>query len=199
MPLCLTFIDLKKPFDTIETEAVIEALDNQGVRTPYIKILRELYSKSTTKISPFYTDVIIDVKRGLRQGDAISPKIFSGILKNAMRVLHQPGGMLAGFNETCNKIGLQLNIGKTMFMRNGLVCDAPFSLNGKNISECSSYVYLGREINMMNGLTLEQGRRKRAAWGAYKSIEDVVKKTRNTRLRAHLFDTTVLSALTYAL
>ncbi|KAE9420292.1 hypothetical protein Angca_004981, partial [Angiostrongylus cantonensis] len=35
-------------------------------------------------------------------------------------------------------------------------------------------------------------------WGAFKSIEDVVKKTKNTRLRAHLFDLTVLPALTYA-
>ncbi|KAE9420051.1 hypothetical protein Angca_005678, partial [Angiostrongylus cantonensis] len=39
----------------------------------------------------------------------------------------------------------------------------------------------------------------RAAWGAFKSIEDVVKRTKNTRLRAHLFDSTVLPALTYAL
>ncbi|KAE9416929.1 hypothetical protein Angca_005976, partial [Angiostrongylus cantonensis] len=38
----------------------------------------------------------------------------------------------------------------------------------------------------------------RAAWGAFKSAEDVVKKTRNNRLRAHLFDSTVLPALTYA-
>ncbi|KAE9413562.1 hypothetical protein Angca_008621, partial [Angiostrongylus cantonensis] len=38
----------------------------------------------------------------------------------------------------------------------------------------------------------------RAAWGAFKSIEDVVKRTKNTRLRAHLYDSTVLSALTYA-
>ncbi|KAE9420893.1 hypothetical protein Angca_003980, partial [Angiostrongylus cantonensis] len=37
----------------------------------------------------------------------------------------------------------------------------------------------------------------RAAWGAFKSIEDVVKRTKNTRLRAHLFDSTVLPALTY--
>ncbi|KAK6765359.1 hypothetical protein RB195_025326 [Necator americanus] len=50
----------------------------------------------------------------------------------------------------------------------------------------------------MNDLTPELGRRRRAAWGAYKSIEDVVKKTRNTRLRAHLFNTTSLPALTYA-
>ncbi|KAE9413714.1 hypothetical protein Angca_009398, partial [Angiostrongylus cantonensis] len=38
----------------------------------------------------------------------------------------------------------------------------------------------------------------RAAWGAFKSIEDVVKRAKNTRLRAHLFDSTVLPALTYA-
>ncbi|KAE9413242.1 hypothetical protein Angca_008590, partial [Angiostrongylus cantonensis] len=38
----------------------------------------------------------------------------------------------------------------------------------------------------------------RAAWGAFKSIEDVVKRIKNTRLRVHLFDSTVLPALTYA-
>ncbi|KAK6734840.1 hypothetical protein RB195_018183 [Necator americanus] len=184
MPLCLTFIDLKKAFDSVETEAVMEALDNQGVPTQYIK------------------------------GDTISPKIFTATLENAMRKLEwddmgvkvdgrqlhhlrfaddivlitpsisQAERMLTEFDETY--IGLQLNLQKTMFMRNGWVSDAPFSLNGTNISECTSYVYLGRELNMMNDLTTELGRRRRAAWGAYKSIEDVVKKTRNTRLRAHL-------------
>ena len=38
MPLCLTFIDLKKAFDSVETEAVVEALDNQGFPTQYIKV-----------------------------------------------------------------------------------------------------------------------------------------------------------------
>ncbi|KAK6742654.1 hypothetical protein RB195_010112 [Necator americanus] len=198
MPLCLAFIDLKKAFDSVETEAVMEALDNQGVPTQYIK------------------------------GDTISPKIFTATLENAMRKLEwddmgvkvdgrqlhhlrfaddivlvtpsisQAERMLTEFDETCGCIGLQLNLQKTMFMRNGWVSDAPFTLNGTNISECTSYVYLGRELNMMNDLTPELGRRRRAAWGAYKSIEDVVKKTRNTRLRAHLFNTTVLPALTYA-
>ncbi|WKY14926.1 hypothetical protein Q1695_000438 [Nippostrongylus brasiliensis] len=40
---------------------------------------------------------------------------------------------------------------------------------------------------MTNDLSPELGRRKRAAWGAFKA-----------RLRAHLFDSTVLPALTYA-
>ncbi|KAK6755664.1 hypothetical protein RB195_014192 [Necator americanus] len=66
--------------------------------------------------------------------------------------------------ETCGKIGLQLNLQKTMFMRNGWVSDDPFTLNGTNSSECSSYVYLAQEINMKNDHTSKLGRRKRAAW-----------------------------------
>ncbi|KAK6731519.1 hypothetical protein RB195_007771 [Necator americanus] len=31
MSLCLTFIDLKKAFDSIETKALVKALDNQAV------------------------------------------------------------------------------------------------------------------------------------------------------------------------
>ncbi|VDM57814.1 unnamed protein product [Angiostrongylus costaricensis] len=105
--------------------------------------------------------------------------------------------MLVDFDKTCGKIGLRLNLTATMLMKNGLASYAPFTLNGTNISECSSYIYLGREINMMKALAPELSRRKRAAWGAFKSIEDVVKKTKNTRLHAYLFDSTVLPALTY--
>ncbi|EYC05088.1 hypothetical protein Y032_0084g1772 [Ancylostoma ceylanicum] len=50
----------------------------------------------------------------------------------------------------------------------------------------------------MNDLASELGRRKRAGWGADESIEGVMKKTKNTRLRAQLFKTTVFPALTYA-
>ena len=46
---------------------------------------------------------------------------------------------------------------------------------------------------MINDLAPELSRRIRG--GAYKSIEDVLKRTKNIRLRAHLFDSTVLPAL----
>ncbi|KAK6748940.1 hypothetical protein RB195_001512 [Necator americanus] len=84
---CLTFIDLKKAFDSDEAEVVMEALDNLGVPTQYIKILRELYSNFTTGISPFFESIIIDVKRGVRQDNTISPKIFTTTLENAKRKL----------------------------------------------------------------------------------------------------------------
>ncbi|WKY01632.1 hypothetical protein Q1695_015557 [Nippostrongylus brasiliensis] len=203
-PLCLTFIDLKKAFDS-----------RNG-------------SGFTIVITPFYNNVRINVKRGVRQGDTISPKLFNASLETIMRTLEwddmgvkidgrqlhhlrfaddivlitpsitQAERMLADFDHACGKIGLQLNLTKTVFMRNGYVSDAPFSLNGTNISECSSYVYLGWEVNMTNDLNPELGRRKRAAWGAFKSVEEVVRRTKNARLRAHLFDSTVLPALTYA-
>ncbi|WKY03172.1 hypothetical protein Q1695_016458 [Nippostrongylus brasiliensis] len=48
---------------------------------------------------------------------------------------------------------------------------------------------------MTNDLSPELGRRKRAAWGAFKSVEEVVRKMKNARLRAHLFDSTILPAL----
>uniref|UniRef100_A0A7I5ECP8 Reverse transcriptase domain-containing protein n=2 Tax=Haemonchus contortus TaxID=6289 RepID=A0A7I5ECP8_HAECO len=176
---------IEKAFDTVETEAVNEALGNQGVPTQYVRMLRELYNNFTTRISPFYEEVIINVKRGVRQGDTISPELFSAALENVMRhmewesmgvkvdgrYLHhlrfaddivlitpnieQAEQMLAEFDNACGKIGLRLNLTKTMFMRNGLVPDAPFMLNGTNISECSSYVYLGRKVNMMNDLAPE--------------------------------------------
>ncbi|XGW34883.1 hypothetical protein V3C99_018713 [Haemonchus contortus] len=91
-------------------------------------MLRELYDNFTTRISPFYKEVIVNVKRD--DIVLITPNI------------EQAERMLAEFDSDCGKIGLRLNLTKTMFMRNGLVPDAPFTLNGTNISECSSYVYL---------------------------------------------------------
>uniref|UniRef100_A0A0K0DIX7 Reverse transcriptase domain-containing protein n=1 Tax=Angiostrongylus cantonensis TaxID=6313 RepID=A0A0K0DIX7_ANGCA len=77
--------------------------------------------------------------------------------------ISQAERMSADFDKACGKIGLLLNLNKTMFMKNGLVSFAPFRLNGTNISDCSSYVYLGREINMMNDPAPEVSKRKQAA------------------------------------
>ena len=85
MLLCLTFIGLKKACDSVKTEVVIEALAKPGVQTQYIRVLLELYYEFTTRISPFYKEVIIDVKRGVQQGNTISLKLFSATLENIMQ------------------------------------------------------------------------------------------------------------------
>ncbi|KAE9412977.1 hypothetical protein Angca_002914, partial [Angiostrongylus cantonensis] len=148
-PLCLTFIDSEKAFDSIEIEAVMEALGSKGFPTQYIKVLRELYNNFTTKISPFYNDVNADVTRGVRQGDTMSLKLFTATLQNVMRTLEwdnmevkidgrqlhhlhfaddialitpdisQAQRILADFDKACGKIGLRLNFKKTMFRKKG--------------------------------------------------------------------------------
>ncbi|XGW25906.1 hypothetical protein V3C99_006927 [Haemonchus contortus] len=59
-------------------------------------------------------------------------------------------------------------------------------------------ICIGREVNMISDVVPELSRRKRTAWGASRNIEGVVKKTKNIQLRAHLLDTAVLPASTYA-
>ncbi|EPB79852.1 hypothetical protein ANCCEY_01063 [Ancylostoma ceylanicum] len=85
MPLCLTFIVLTKVFDTLETKAVLEVLGNQIVPTSYIRILCELYSNFTTRITSFFDDITTDLRRGVRQSDTVSPpKLFSRILHGTL-------------------------------------------------------------------------------------------------------------------
>ncbi|VDO68364.1 unnamed protein product [Heligmosomoides polygyrus] len=59
VPLYPTFIDLKKAFDYVETEAVIDALLTQGVPTRYISPSRAV-QWIHDQVSPFYNDVVID-------------------------------------------------------------------------------------------------------------------------------------------
>ena len=56
--------------------------------------------------------------------------------------ISQAAQMLVDFYRECGKVRLLLILSKTMFMKNELVPDVPFALNGMKISECSRYVYL---------------------------------------------------------
>ncbi|XGW34581.1 hypothetical protein V3C99_018487 [Haemonchus contortus] len=81
-----------------------------------------------------------------------------------------------------------------MLMQNGMIPDTSSFLNGANICERFSYVYLGgRGVNKINDLAQALRRREQVAWGAFKNIEGSVKKPNNIRLIA------VLPALTSAI
>ena len=46
IPLCFTFVDYEKSFDSIEFEPLFEGLKNQDVDEAYLNILRNLYSEA---------------------------------------------------------------------------------------------------------------------------------------------------------
>ncbi|KAK6754378.1 hypothetical protein RB195_013402 [Necator americanus] len=71
--------------------------------------------------------------------------------------------MLNEWNEAGKRIGLRINRKKAQFMKNAYCEDGEVQLEGSQIVETSSYVYLGRSINMENDLKEELNRRMRAA------------------------------------
>ncbi|KAK6756199.1 hypothetical protein RB195_014538 [Necator americanus] len=96
------------------------------------------------------------------------------------RSINQAGRMLAEFDETRLKNRSSAEPRQDGVYEERMGFRFPSTLNGTDISECSSYVYPGREINMMNDLTSELCGRKRAVRRAFEGIEDVVKQTNAT-------------------
>ncbi|KAK6761889.1 hypothetical protein RB195_022833 [Necator americanus] len=102
--------------------------------------------------------------------------------------------MLNELNEVGKRIGLRINRKKTQFMKNAYCEDGGVQLEGSQIVETPSYVYLGRSMNMENDLEEELNRRMRA----FAAVREATDQLTDQDLRAHLFDSTVLPALCYA-
>jgi hypothetical protein len=227
MPVTLVFIDYHKAFDSVEPGAVWQSLRDQGVDYAYIKVLEECYTNCSTNFRPFYTDVNVPISRGVRQGDPISPNLFSACLEGIFQKLdwssygisidgkklnhlrfaddivlisHTPQEattMLNSLLESSKEVGLQINATKTKSMRNSVAGSAPVCINGSPINEASEYVYLGRLLNPKNDLLPELHRRRRAAWAAFNKVKLATDNLNCSKTRAQLFDTTVLPALCY--
>uniref|UniRef100_A0A7I4YV28 Reverse transcriptase domain-containing protein n=1 Tax=Haemonchus contortus TaxID=6289 RepID=A0A7I4YV28_HAECO len=177
---------------------------NQGVPTQHIRMLHELHDDFTTSISPSYKEVIINVKRGVRQGDSISPEFFRAALENIMHHLEWENQDVKVDDRAQHHLRfaddivlITPNIEQAKRMLAEFDClwkdRLDTELNEDDVHEERT----GREVDIMNDLALELCRRKRAEWRAFKNIEGVVEEKKNIRLRVHLFDTAVLPALTY--
>ncbi|KAK6757187.1 hypothetical protein RB195_015171 [Necator americanus] len=83
-------------------------------------------------------------------------------------------------------------------MKNAYCEDRGVQLEGSQIVETSSYVYLGRSMNMENDLKEKLNRRMTAAWTAFAAVRKATDQVTDQDLRAHLFDSTFLPALCYA-
>ena len=83
-PLCFAFVDYEKAFDSIEFNPLFGALENQGVEVAYITLLRDLYNGATSTLKLHRESDKINLQRGVRQGNNISPKLFTACLQDAI-------------------------------------------------------------------------------------------------------------------
>ncbi|KAK6756506.1 hypothetical protein RB195_014739 [Necator americanus] len=228
LPIVLTFVDYEKAFDSVETNAILSALVDQGVDASYVRTLANCYDRCTTKMQLFNHSLNLLIGKGVRQGDAISSKLFTAALQWIMKSLsweerdirvdgrflsnlrfadniglfssstNEAETMLNELNEAGRRIGLRMNRKKTQFMKNAYCEDGGVQLEGSQIVKTSSYVYLGLSMNMENDLKEELNRRIRAAWAAFAAVGEATDQLTDQDLRAYLFDSTILLALCYA-
>ena len=85
-PLCMVFIDFEKAFDSLEHWAVLQSLERSQVDDRYIQIIKEIYSGATLQVKLHELTNPIKIHRGVRQGDTISPKLFSSALEDVFRL-----------------------------------------------------------------------------------------------------------------
>ena len=64
-----------------------------GIPAAYTRIIEELYKNCETDISLGEFQATVSVKRRVKQGDVMSPNLFSATLELVLRKLNLPGGI----------------------------------------------------------------------------------------------------------
>lgn len=74
-------IGSRTAFDRVDHKALFTATGSQGLDIQYINLLRSLYLKQEGCVDVFR----FGIKRGVRQGDVLSPFLSNAVLEFAMR------------------------------------------------------------------------------------------------------------------
>ncbi|KAI8424369.1 hypothetical protein MSG28_002896 [Choristoneura fumiferana] len=179
LPLCLAFVDYEKAFDSIETWAVLQVLQRCQVDYRYIEVLKCLYENATMSVRlQDQSTKPIPLQRGVRQGDVISPKLFTAALEDAFKVLdwkgrginingeyfthlrfaddivvmaetmEDLGAMLADLSRVSDRVGLKMNMDKTKVMSNVHVVPTPVIVDDSALELVDDYVYLGQTVQL---------------------------------------------------
>ncbi|CAD6191447.1 unnamed protein product [Caenorhabditis auriculariae] len=80
-PLFLMFIDYKKAFDSVEFGSLWTALSEFGVHSKIVNTLKNIYDEAKVSVRIRGHDIPVQIGRGVRQGDTISPNLFNATLE----------------------------------------------------------------------------------------------------------------------
>ena len=89
-------MDYEKAFDSVQTQAILTSLQEQGIEDVYIEILKDMYTDSSVTVHLHKESEKIRIKRGVRQGDTISPKLFTATSESIFRSWENKGVKIDG-------------------------------------------------------------------------------------------------------
>ena len=84
----IAFIDYKKAFDSVEHASLVESLEKIAIHPKYIRLIDKIYTNCYAKVKTEIEGETFQIKKGVRQGDPMSPKIFTCILEMIFRKLN---------------------------------------------------------------------------------------------------------------
>ena len=103
IPLHMAFVDYEKAFDSIQHKAVFDALRQHGVEEKYINILKETYRGGTAQIRTEKLSRKISIMKGVRQGDKLSPVMFTSAVEEIFKRVNIETGLNIN-GETLNNL-----------------------------------------------------------------------------------------------
>lgn len=226
-PLHISFIDYQKAFDTISHESIWNTLKAQNVNPKYITILKHLYNDCSSRVKMETTGPNFPVRRGVRQGDPLSPKIFIAVLESIINKLDwgncglyiqgkylnhlrfaddlvllsesnlQLQYMLDTLHSASRQVGLEMNITKTKVMTN--FKKSQVKINNNPLDYVDQYVYLGKQIGFnRDSNESEVERRVKQTWVKYWNNKEIFKSDMPTKLKKRVMDSCLIPCLTYA-
>ena len=91
LPLCLIYVDFEKAFDSVEIDVILRSLKNQGIELPYIHLLKNIYTNCTSTVALNGNKTQFEIRKGVRQGDTISPKLLTSCLEEIFHSINWSG------------------------------------------------------------------------------------------------------------
>ncbi|EYB87051.1 hypothetical protein Y032_0269g833 [Ancylostoma ceylanicum] len=88
IPAYAIFMNFKKAFDTVEPPAVWQALESFDVDDNLIKAIQLLYANGSAAVKVEQCQAELNIQRGVRQGDPLSPLLFAITLQYALNTIN---------------------------------------------------------------------------------------------------------------
>ena len=89
--IALAFVDYEKAFDSVETWSILDSLDECRVDSRYTRTIKSIYENATSCVKLHENTSKFKIGRGVRQGDIISPKLFTSTLESVFKKLNWSG------------------------------------------------------------------------------------------------------------